>query len=107
LLVDPTSPVTRELTTANRNPNAKIKTAPISGISNIGVSQIKATRPSAPASRIGSGVSRSVLATLVPAPAEPKRPRAEFQSAERIAGSARMSEMIPPVANAPAPMWRA
>ncbi len=104
LLVEPTSPVTRELTTENRKPNTRISGAPTQPIWNTGTTATTVTSASAPNSSTGIGVSRSVRVVLPLPP--PNSDFAECASADQIAGSARTSAKMPPVATAPAPMWR-
>ncbi len=103
---EPTSPVRREDTVANRKPNTRISSAPsrfmCSGVAKVMMAMI-ARQPIATHLK---GMSRSVrrpafgvLALPLPMPARP--PFRPFQ----IDGSERTSEIRPPAATAPAPMY--
>ena len=103
---EPTRPVMRADTTENRKPKTTISAAPSTFIRKTGTTVMKATIASEPPTTHVSGVSLSVRVTVAP-PADP--PRSCFTEAvsdSQIAGAARTSPRIPPIATAPAPMYR-
>src|SRR5258708_29681133 len=74
---EPISPVSRDDTVTNRNPNARIKSAPSRFIFNDGEAQIAAISPRHPSATNVIGRSLSVRGTA------PVRPRADNPKSDR------------------------
>src|SRR5262249_33455946 len=101
----PTSPVRRELTVTKRKPSTSSSTAPSTLILKEGMSVQTTTSRSEPAPATHSGRSRSVRGgpDWPPAPCSDFMPRI---APPTMVGSDLKSEMIPPAATAPAPIYR-
>ena len=110
LLDEPTSPVSRDETVTNRNPNSRIITAPsmphgVTPSPNDGTNISAAASPRLPNSTTSIDRSRSVRAvSSAPAARLARRSRNPDTIEARISGSARNMLMMPPAATAPAPM---
>src|SRR5205085_2803732 len=103
----PTSPVRRELTVTKRKPRTRISTEPRMLILSDGTSAQTTTRTSDPAPTTHSGMSRSVrgICTRWP-PTPPERLFIPRIAPPTMVGSDLKSEMMPPAATAPAPIYR-
>ncbi len=101
----PTSPVRRELTVTKRKPSTKMSSAPSTLILNEGTSAQVTTSSSEPTPTTQRGMSRSMRE----GPAAPVALESDFMpriAPPTMVGSDLKSEMMPPAATAPAPMYR-
>src|SRR2546428_5974068 len=103
----PTSPVRRELTVTKRKPSTRISSEPRMLIFSEGTSAQMTTSASDPTPTTQSGMSRSVrgICTRAP-PTPPDRLFIPRIAPPTMVGSDLNSEMMPPAATAPAPMYR-
>ncbi len=106
---EPITPVIRELTVTNRNPNRTIIAPPISRpVKSVGIrwdAAIASTSPSEPKMTTAMGRSRSVRATPLSSPRLPDRRSRRLPVTEAtIRGRALSMLRMPPAATAPAPM---
>src|SRR3954466_14635357 len=101
----PTSPVSRELTVTKRKPRTRIKIAPSTLILNDGTRAQTTTRITDPTPTTHKGRSRSVRGGPAAAPL-PRSDRIPRIAPPTMVGKDLNSEMIPPAATAPAPIYR-
>src|SRR5471030_2359780 len=101
----PTSPVSRELTVVKRKPSTSTRVAPRTLILNDGTKAQTTTMRMEPAPTTHIGMSRSVRSgpALAVAPLNDFMPRI---TPPTMVGRDFASEMIPPAATAPAPIYR-
>ncbi len=102
---EPISPVSREETVTNKNPNTTIRIAPSQFIFMEGVTQIAATSARQPKATNFIDKSRYVRSAVVRAcaAAAPKSAKPVRMPCQ-ISGIERIKLMMPPAATAPAPM---
>src|SRR6266851_8296735 len=101
----PTSPVRRELTVTKRNPSTRMSSAPSTLILNEGTRAQVTTIRTEPAPTTQSGISRSMR----DGPAAPAAPESDLMpriAPPTMVGSDLKSEMMPPAATEPAPIYR-
>src|ERR1700704_4277612 len=101
----PTSPVRRELTVTKRKPRTRMSSEPSTLILKEGTSAQTTAMATEPTPTTQSGMSRSVR-NGPEAPAEPERLFMPRMAPPTMVGSDLNSEMMPPAATAPAPIYR-